>query len=161
MILTWPGYQSILPIVLDKKINLFSSLCRTNEALPCNAQKLRLDMMFNITVSLHNIMCLLWGLLSLKYGARLCIIIGGTLLTTSSFIFGLDYDWPCFIGYIGMGIGSGGVFFGLMGIPGEYPRIQGLLFSLLMGASDSSTAIPYIFLILFLLDYTCYVVFFK
>eukprot|EP01083_Nonionella_stella_P213228 769256_1 len=92
--------------------------------------------------------CLFWGLLSLRFGPKPGIILGALLLTFGSLIFSFGYDWPCFFSYIAMGCGCGGVLFGVLGIPAEYPKIQGFLFSVLTGCLDASSGITYIFLLL-------------
>ena len=145
IVLTVTGYQALLPILYNEGI--FSSLCTDNKS-SCSAQTLRLDLMFDITISGFNMMYLFWGFLVLKYGYKPGIIIGGTLLTCGTFIFSFGWDWPCFFGYIAMGLGRGGVVGGFFIVCAEYPKIQGLLFSLLIGCFDASCGVYYIFLLL-------------
>eukprot|EP01084_Bolivina_argentea_P185755 320292_1 len=140
------GYQSLLPILQDE--NIFSSLCK-DESTSCNAQDLRLDMMYNISITAINGMCIFWGLLCLHYGPIPGILIGGTILTTAALIFSFGWDWGCFFSYIALGAGNGGLILGVIGIPSEYPKIQGLLFSILVGCLDASSGIAYIFLLLY------------
>ena len=149
ILLTIVGYQSLLPILQDEGI--FSSLCSSSTINnnSCNAQTLRLDMMFNISITTLNAATLFWGILCLKCGPRSGVVIGGALMTISPFIFSFGYDWPCFFSYITMSIGAGGVLFGLFAIPTQYPKIQGFLFSLLTGFLDASSGIFYIFLMLY------------
>eukprot|EP01084_Bolivina_argentea_P115531 205440_1 len=144
--LTVVGYQSLLPILQDEKI--FHSLCPDGEDT-CNAQTLRLDMMFNIAINGLSTACLLWGLLAGNYGPKPGVVLGGVLLSGGALVFSFGYDWPCFFAYIVMGIGCCSVLFGILHIPAQYPKIQGLLFSLLTGSFDASSGITYIFLMLY------------
>ena len=142
---TFIGYQSLL-IILEKE-NIFSSLCNSNEDIPCQAQELRLDLMYTLAVSSSYISYLLFAIFILKYGPKAGFLIGGIMEVIGCIIFSFGYDWPCFISYIIIGVGSSGIILGVIGIPSQYSiKYQGILYSLLIGAIDASSGITYIFL---------------
>ena len=109
---SYVGYQSLLPILEDE--NIFSNLCNSNESLPCKKQLIRLDLMYTVSISAANMSYLLFSIICLKYGPKISLFIGGILITISCIIFSFGYNWPCFISYIIMGIGSTGTIFGLI-----------------------------------------------
>ena len=140
------GYQALLPILTNEGI--FRSLCTEetlNDENQCNKQILRLDLMYNITLTVLNMTCLLWGIVTLKYGSRIGVIIGGILSAISCILFSIGDDWLCFVSYILLGLGPGGIVFGIIGIPPQYPAIQGTLFSLVVGSFDASAGMFWIF----------------
>ena len=144
---TFIGYQALLPILEDE--GLFQSLC-SNDEKKCDAQSLRLDVMYNVSVFSSYIAYLFFAIIILKYGPRASIVIGGIVETIGCIIFSFSIDWASFCGYIIIAVGSSGIILGLIGIPSQFNiKYQGVLYSLLIGCIDASSGITYIFLIMY------------
>ena len=146
------GWSSLEPILV--KEGYFSSGChkKTNQSdhlnethQICESQVEQLSLVFTITTSVGPILSLLCGLLFDKKGGwvakttMLALIAGGNLLNILS--DPQTSSWLLFVSFPLMIIGGYGLGYVNVGLANFFPKIKGLVCSLMSSAFDSSIVV--------------------
>lgn len=163
------GYQAILPVFQD--VGAYSDLClgsasrsatenKEGETVyTCDEQLAKLNNMYTISVSILNFMTLPTGFLvagmgplftsAVGSGAMFCAVV---LLAFSSSSF-QAWNWA----YMGMAAAGPLVIFPVLSLPARFGSHQGLLFSLIVGATDGSSVVFYLIQLLYFFTGLSYV----
>jgi MFS family permease len=114
----------------------------------CNKQKLRLNLMLTVAVTLLNLVCFPLGVIVDKTGPR-WVGLGGSLLTIVGsvlFAFSDSRNFDAYIpAYAAIGIGGVGIFMSLLHLLNVFPEHRGLLTTLYTATEDASTGVFFFF----------------
>jgi MFS family permease len=143
------GYQALLPIMKDAGV--YEELCKADEATPCHAQQMRMDLMFTLATTVINLNSLFVGFFISRTSPRTSCVTGGLLICAGALVFAMSTESvPAWIaGYVLMAFGAPFVVFSMFTVPQRVqPSKRGLAFSLVIGAFDGSAAMTYFMLLL-------------
>lgn len=132
------GFQALRPALIDAGV--YRSLCELDEPVPCNAQLLRLNLVFTIATTMANAASIVIGFVLDHYGPRFTAICGCLLYTLGSFLFGISSEkFPLYmLSYSLIGVGGPFVFISSIHLSLAFPLYGGLVMAALTGAFDSS-----------------------
>ncbi|KNC98613.1 uncharacterized protein SPPG_06294 [Spizellomyces punctatus DAOM BR117] len=139
------GFQALRPALIDSHV--YEDLCSPAEDKPCNAQVLRLNLMFAIASTGANLASLPIGMILDKYGPRATMLLGSGLFLLGSILFGCsnpNFD-GYIIGYLLLGVGGPFCFIASLHISLTFPSHSGKIMAALTGAFDASSIIYLIF----------------
>lgn len=136
------GYQALQPVMV--KEGAYNYLCGPADRASkheCSSQRLRLDLMFTLAVSVTNHCSLPVGLFTARHGPRASAALGGVIMASGGVLFALSTNaFAAWIpGYIIIGVGGAFLAFSLFTVPSLVaPRHAGTVMSLLVGSFDAS-----------------------
>eukprot|EP01135_Chromosphaera_perkinsii_P011768 Nk52_evm14s2496 gene=Nk52_evmTU14s2496 len=139
------GFAALKPILV--KEGVYDYLCTEEKPAPCEAQKLKLDLMFTIGAAATNAFALPIGTILDKFGPRVTASIGSVVFGVGCFLFGiasnsLDLYIP---GFVSLAIGGPFIFISLLHLCNLFPKYSGLIMGLSTGAFDASSSVFAVF----------------
>lgn len=155
------GYQAILPVFQD--VGAYSDLCTSsdsrsttenkqgNTVYTCDEQLAKLNNMYTISVSILNFMTLPTGFLVAVMGPLFTSALGSGAMLLSVLLLAFSsssfqaWNWA----YMGMAAAGPLVIFPVLSLPARFGSHQGLLFSLIVGATDGSSIVFYVIQLLY------------
>ncbi|QBM86039.1 hypothetical protein METSCH_A06720 [Metschnikowia aff. pulcherrima] len=132
-------------------------LAEESSAAKCNAQDLKLNMMFTVGAMLTNVSALVIGSCLDNYGPKVCGLIGALFLYIACFIFMFSefiktfmplFD-PYLWGYASMALGGPFAFISSFQLSNSFPERSGTILALITGAFDASSAVFLIYRIIY------------
>jgi MFS family permease len=120
----------------------------SNTGTACDRQRLRLNLMLTVAVTILNLICFPLGILVDKTGPK-WVGLGGSILTivgSMAFAFSDSRKFDFYIpGYALIGVGGVGIFMSLLHLLNVFPEHRGLLTTLYTATEDASTGVFYFF----------------
>lgn len=114
----------------------------------CDRQRLRLNLMLTVSVTILNLVCFPFGLLVDRLGPRWVGLAGSllTILGSMLFAFSDSRKFDLYIpAYALIGVGGVGIFMSLFHLLNIFPEHRGLLTTLYTATEDASTGVFYFF----------------
>ncbi|KAI2791974.1 Protein FMP42 [Penicillium oxalicum] len=147
------GFAALKPVLIRE--NVYRHLCTPDEldqdAVVCDGQEIRLNLMFTIAAVVTNVSALPVGTILDAYGPRASGIIGSIFLATGAILFSLAKRLPFdgyIPGYLFLSLGGPFVFISSFQLSNTFPKRSGLILSMLTGAFDASSALFLLFRLL-------------
>jgi MFS family permease len=149
--LTVVGYQALLPVLVNEGV--YGSLCNSNATQTtaakvdapveaCLEQRLSLDLMFTLATSALNMIGLLVGLVMVRFGSRICCIVGCVIIAAGAVAFAFSSDrYPLWtVGYVLMGAGGPFVAFSVFSLAAIAQSYAPLVIAIFVGVFDASAS---------------------
>ena len=115
--------------------------------------EMRLNMMFTVAAVASNVATLPMGAILDSFGPRASAIVGSFLLAVGSLLMAYAKDIIAFdgllVGYLLLALGGPGVFISSFQLSNAFPSRSGLILSLITGSFDASSALFYIYRIIY------------
>lgn len=151
------GFAALKPILVTEGVYeytcdvgvepLFHSL-EGSAVSKCNAQDLKLNMMFTVGAALTNVSALVIGRVLDIYGPRVCGLIGAAFLylALAIFIYAKNIESltpidPWVTGYACLALGGPFAYISSFQLSNSFPKKSGVILALITGAFDASSAV--------------------
>ncbi|KAJ1547688.1 hypothetical protein HK096_001179, partial [Nowakowskiella sp. JEL0078] len=135
------GFQGIRPSLIESGV--YSEVCSIGEVLPCDAQILKLNLLFAIGSSVTNISFLPIGIFLDSNGPRITSLLSCFITIIGKLIFAMGT--PSFdgfiVGYALIAFGGAGIYLSSMNLALAFPSNSGLIMALITGSFDASSLI--------------------
>jgi MFS family permease len=145
------GFAGLKTVLLDESV--YAELCSDFNGdgatyTPCNAQMLRLDLMFTLASSLFSAYLLPAGLLLRSMGPRACFLLGFALVIIGSglFVVANSRTFDVYIvAFVLIGTGNPLLYIAAFNFSKLYPSSSNLLLSIFIGCFGFSAIVFYLF----------------
>ncbi|GAP87296.2 putative major facilitator superfamily transporter [Rosellinia necatrix] len=140
------GYAAIKPIL--KKTGAYQNICEGNDV----CIEIRLNLMFTVAAVATNVAALPVGAILDHYGPKVCGILGAVCVATGALFmaFAERVAFDALIpGYLFLALGGPFAYISSFQLSNAFPQHSGLILALLTGAFDASSALFFLYRIVF------------
>ncbi|PKS06579.1 hypothetical protein jhhlp_007327 [Lomentospora prolificans] len=147
------GYAALKPVLRQE--GAYRDTCSAKGGSDRDIEvcvEMRLNLMFTVAAVASNVATLPMGAILDNFGPRASNIVGSFLLATGSLLMAYAQEVPfdgLLVGYLLLALGGPGVFISSFQLSNAFPSRSGLILSLITGSFDASSALFYIYRIIY------------